>query len=64
LKLISAGERVASFPFDGYWMDLGRIDDYEQAVTDFERLKPQFLGEISNEGTLPTQVAAQIHLSL
>jgi len=64
LKLISAGERVASFPFEGYWMDLGRIDDYEQAVIDFEKLKPQFLGEKSYEGTIPTQVANQIHSSL
>lgn len=45
LKCIRAGEKVASFPFDGYWMDLGRIDDYERAVEDFEKLKPEILGE-------------------
>jgi len=45
LRLIEAGEKVASFPFDGYWMDLGRIDDYEQAVRDFESVKPLILGE-------------------
>jgi NDP-sugar pyrophosphorylase family protein len=45
LKLLDAGERVSTFPFDGYWMDLGRIDDYEQAVADFERLKPEILGK-------------------
>lgn len=45
LRLIAAGERVASLPFDGYWMDLGRIDDYEIAVKDFERLKPEILGQ-------------------
>lgn len=45
LKCIRAGEKVASFPFDGYWMDLGRIDDYERAVEDFENLKPEILGE-------------------
>jgi NDP-sugar pyrophosphorylase family protein len=45
LKLIAAGERVCSYPFDGYWMDLGRPDDYEQAVMDFERIKPQILGD-------------------
>jgi NDP-sugar pyrophosphorylase family protein len=44
LKLIAAGERVVSYPFDGYWMDLGRIDDYEQALKEFEELKPQILG--------------------
>lgn len=43
-KLIAAGECVVSYPFDGYWMDLGRVDDYEQALSDFEKLKPQILG--------------------
>jgi NDP-sugar pyrophosphorylase family protein len=45
LRLLDAGERVVSYPFDGYWMDLGRVEDYQQAVKDFERLKPQLLGE-------------------
>ncbi len=45
LRLIAAGERVLSYPYDGYWMDLGRVEDYEQAVRDFEGLKTQFLGE-------------------
>ena len=44
LRLIEAGERVKSYPFDGYWQDLGREDDYEQAVHDFEELRPQILG--------------------
>ena len=45
IKLIEAGELVNSFRFDGYWQDLGRPDDYEQAVNDFEELKPQILGK-------------------
>ncbi|MBI3920233.1 MAG: NTP transferase domain-containing protein [Armatimonadetes bacterium] len=45
LRLIKGGERVRGFPFDGYWQDLGRPDDYEQAVNDFETLRPQILGE-------------------
>jgi NDP-sugar pyrophosphorylase family protein len=45
LRLIAGGERVASYPYDGYWMDLGRVEDYEQAVRDFEGLKTEFLGE-------------------
>jgi NDP-sugar pyrophosphorylase family protein len=43
LKLIAAGERVLSFPFDGYWKDLGRPDDYEQAAEDFNKMRAQFL---------------------
>jgi NDP-mannose synthase len=44
LRLIAAGERVLSYPYEGYWMDLGRVEDYEQAVRDFEGLKSEFLG--------------------
>ncbi len=42
-RLIEAGERVVGYPFDGYWQDLGRPDDYEQAVADFDRLRDQIL---------------------
>jgi NDP-mannose synthase len=45
LKLIAAEKRVVSYPFDGYWKDLGRADDYEQALQDFENLRPQILGD-------------------
>jgi len=40
LSLIGAGEKVLSYPFDGYWMDLGRVSDYEQAVNDFDQIRP------------------------
>jgi NDP-mannose synthase len=43
LKLIAAGEKVVGFPFDGYWQDLGRPDDYEQAANDFDKMRNQFL---------------------
>lgn len=42
-RLINEGERVIGYPFDGYWQDLGNPDDYEQAILDFEALKPQLL---------------------
>jgi len=45
LKLIKAKERVIGYRFDGYWQDLGRLEDYEQAVQEFETLRPQILGE-------------------
>ena len=45
LRLIANGERVSGFTFDGYWMDLGRPDDYAQANEDFSRMKKQFLPE-------------------
>lgn len=43
LRLIDAGERVVGYPFGGYWQDLGRPDDYEQAILDFESMRDQFL---------------------
>jgi NDP-sugar pyrophosphorylase family protein len=45
LKLIEAGEKVMSFPFSGYWMDLGRPDDYQQANQDFRDMLHEFLPE-------------------
>jgi NDP-mannose synthase len=45
LKLLAANEHVMSFPYEDYWMDLGRISDYEQAVKDFDVIGPQILGD-------------------
>lgn len=44
-KLISAREKVVGYEFSGYWQDLGRPDDYEQAAHDFEQMRSQFLPE-------------------
>ncbi len=44
LRLIEAGELVVGYPFTGYWQDLGRPDDYEQAIQDFESLRDEILG--------------------
>ena len=45
LKLLAAGESVRGYPFSGYWQDLGRQEDYEQAVDEFERMRSEILGE-------------------
>ena len=45
LKMIAAGERVCGYTFDGYWMDLGRPDDYAQAAEDFASMRAEFLPE-------------------
>ena len=42
-ELIAHGEKAVSYPFQGYWQDLGRPDDYEQAVEDFEKMRAAFL---------------------
>lgn len=43
LKMIAAGEKVSGYAFEGYWKDLGRPDDYEQANEDFNTMRAQFL---------------------
>jgi NDP-sugar pyrophosphorylase family protein len=43
-QLMAAGQPVLAHPFDGYWLDIGRHDDYEQAVEEFEAMRPMLLG--------------------
>lgn len=43
--LIASGERVIGYPYNGYWMDLGNPEDYNQACKDFESMRSQFLPE-------------------
>jgi NDP-sugar pyrophosphorylase family protein len=40
VKLLLANrQKVISYPFDGYWLDIGNHDDYQQAVEEFEAIK-------------------------
>ena len=43
LALLDAGAPVGSYPFDGYWLDIGREDDYRRAQADAETVLPQLL---------------------
>jgi NDP-sugar pyrophosphorylase family protein len=43
LRLLDAGEPVGSHLYDGYWLDIGRHEDYERAIVEFEQLRPMFL---------------------
>ncbi len=45
LRLIDAGEQVGSYAFEGFWLDIGRHDDYERAISEYEQLKPLLLPE-------------------
>jgi NDP-sugar pyrophosphorylase family protein len=48
-KLIGAGEKVVGYQYDGYWQDLGRLEDYESAMHDFEKMRSKFLPEHDKE---------------
>ena len=41
--LLQDGKKVLGFPFSGYWQDLGRPNDYERAVADFDQMRSRFL---------------------
>lgn len=41
IKLLDAGLPVGSYLYDGYWLDIGRHDDYERAIAEYEELKSQ-----------------------
>jgi len=43
LKLIETGEPVDVKRHDGYWLDIGRPDDYERATIEFEKDRKRFL---------------------
>jgi len=43
VKLLAAGRRVAAYPFAGRWLDIGRSDDYEQAISEFSDHRLEFL---------------------
>jgi NDP-sugar pyrophosphorylase family protein len=43
LKLIAAGEPVRAYRSDDYWLDIGRHDDYERAMDEFERVRHRLI---------------------
>ncbi len=38
-ELLDKGAAINSYPFDGYWLDIGRHDDYARANNDVEKIK-------------------------
>jgi NDP-sugar pyrophosphorylase family protein len=43
MNLIADGQKVNVFNFDGYWLDIGRHDDYEKAIEQFAQHRQSFL---------------------
>ena len=43
LDLIASKREIVVRPFDGYWLDIGRPDDYAQAIEEFETMKSHFI---------------------
>ena len=37
--LIQQNKKIISFPFSGYWLDVGKHEDFEKAQTDINSIK-------------------------
>jgi len=46
-KLLENNERVIGYPSDDYWLDIGRHDDYQRAIDEFEKNKDKFFSDKS-----------------
>jgi NDP-sugar pyrophosphorylase family protein len=45
LDLLAAQRPARVRSFDGYWLDIGRHEDYARAIDEFEAMKECFIGE-------------------
>jgi NDP-sugar pyrophosphorylase family protein len=45
LRLLKEGRKVNAYPFNGYWLDIGRHYDYETAIQEFIDHRKEFLPE-------------------
>ena len=51
LRLMRADQNVNIYNFDGYWLDIGRHDDYDSAIQEFSTHRNEFLPSYSTGGT-------------
>lgn len=42
-ELVAAKQSVAVSKFSGYWLDIGRPDDYAQAIDEFDSMRKSFI---------------------
>lgn len=49
LDLLRTGDHPAGYPFDGYWLDIGRPEDYDIANREFEALRTVLLPAVGRE---------------
>jgi hypothetical protein len=43
VRLLEHCQPVGSFLYEGYWRDIGRHEDYEKAILEYEQVKLQLL---------------------
>ncbi len=54
LDLLGRGEPPKVYEFNGYWLDIGRPDDYDEANRAFERLRPVLLPSAHAQSDVPS----------
>ncbi|MDF1545184.1 MAG: sugar phosphate nucleotidyltransferase [bacterium] len=42
LRLLESGEKIKSYDYPGYWMDIGRLEDYEKANREIDSITNLF----------------------
>ncbi|MCE8429294.1 MAG: nucleotidyltransferase family protein, partial [Candidatus Methanoperedens sp.] len=47
MRMKQEGENIYCYPSDCYWLDIGRVEDYQIAQDEFEHHKEQFLPDES-----------------
>lgn len=55
-RLLKAGEPVGSFAYDGYWLDIGRHDDYAKAIDQYDALKSQLVPSFDRPPATVTEI--------
>jgi NDP-mannose synthase len=54
LRLLRNHEQVGAFLYEGYWLDIGRHEDYEKAILEYDQLKNQlFPGARNGPALIP-----------
>jgi NDP-mannose synthase len=51
-RLLGDGRPVGSFLYDGYWLDIGRHDDYEKAILEYDSVKHLLFPDASGPSSL------------
>ncbi len=46
LDLLARGQQPNVYEFDGYWLDIGRPEDYDEANRTFEKVRPLLLPSV------------------
>jgi NDP-sugar pyrophosphorylase family protein len=46
MKLLEVGAQVGSYEYEGLWLDIGRHDDYQLAIDEYEKLAAEPLADV------------------